>query len=144
MQEHLWWAALEFSPNCKLPYVKIFYVMCTPWPSQESIMSWACFPLTFPQKENCMKSCTAGCFSRPLVAILLTAIRSICSFCKTYHIYIYILASPSVYECSEPVQNVGINQSCSFNFLCSLNYWKCPFKLLLAFIKPKSNAAACS
>lgn len=43
--------------------------------------------------------------------------RSICSFCTIYHVYIYIVASTSVHECSQPAQNVGINQSCFFNWL---------------------------
>lgn len=146
MQEHLWWAALEFSPNQTLWISLCENILCDIYtqPRQESVTPWGCLPLTFSQKENCMKSCTADCFSRPLVAILLTAIRIICSFCTIYHVYIYIVASTSVHECSKPGQNVRINQSCSINCLWSLNNWKCPFKLLLAFTKPKSNAAACS
>lgn len=100
-------------------------------------------PHLSPKKElyevlHCWLLLQASCSYSP------NSNTSIWFFCTIYHVYIYIVASTFVHEFSEPAQNVGINQSCSFNWLQSLNNWKCPFKLLLAFIKPKSNLAACS
>lgn len=102
-------------------------------------------PSLFPKRElyevlHCWLLLQASCSYSPNSNKKYLIVSS---FCTIYHVYIYIVASTSVHECSEPGQNVGVNRSCSINCLWSLNNWKCPFKLL-AFINPKSNAAACS
>lgn len=116
-----------------------------PLSSQHSAVSWAYFPLSkraWYEVLHCPLPFQASCSYSPDKAISI-----IWSFCKIYHVYICVVASrntTTVNECSEPAQNEGISGSYSFNCLWSFNNWKCLFKLLLAFIKPKSNAAACS
>lgn len=71
------------------------------------------------------------------------AIRSIWSFCEIYQVYICIVASCNtitVNEGSEPAQNEGIKVSYSFTVSDHLIIESVPSKLL-AFIKPRSNAA---